>query len=301
MAEPKDARRNPLLIQEILLIIKPMLSHKDILSCDRVCRIWHQAFFPSFLWESFQIRHPSIIKIFPRRCPEPDIIQRNASHIRKLVCRDIRFIQYLIPECCHLEELDVYSIGSQVAMLLRQNAQSLKKVSFRMRRLEHRSMKGILKGLAECVHVEQCELAVIIVPDDLMAAVDEEDEDNEDIDEVDITQEFYKVARDIPHLKISCPGIKKPPVPVLGPEAPSLSDSRTDTSSMAARQYASPSFIPQLPKLQSLYLYESKMSFVDQVRLLQHCHLELVHLTWNFVSTDISIQLVDTLHFQFLS
>ncbi|KAK3827874.1 MAG: hypothetical protein J3Q66DRAFT_408967 [Benniella sp.] len=306
MAEPTNAQRNPLLIQEILLIIQPMLSHQDILSCHRVCRIWNQAFFPSFLWESFRIQDPSIVKSLGGRYPEPDIIQRNAGHIRKLVCRDIRIIQCLIPECCHLEELDVYSIGSQVATLLRQNTQSLKKVSLSVSiglKLEHQSMKRIFKALAECVHVEQCELVGVTVPDDQIAAVDEEDEDedNEDIDEVDIIQEFYKVARDIPHLKISCPGIKKPPVPVLGPEAPSLSDSRTDTSSMAARQYASPSFIPQLPKLQSLSLNESKMSFLNQVRLLQHCHLELVDLAWNFVSRcDPSIPLVDTLHFQFL-
>ncbi|KAK3827870.1 MAG: hypothetical protein J3Q66DRAFT_408963 [Benniella sp.] len=281
-----------------------MLSYQDILSCHRVCRIWNQAFFPSFLWESFRIQDPSIVKSLSGRYPEPDIIQRNASHIRKLVCRDIRIIQCLIPECCHLEELDVYSIGSQVATLLRQNTQSLKKVSLSVSiglKLEHQSMKRIFKALAECVHVEQCELVGVTVPDDQIAAVDKEDEDEEDIDEVDIIQEFYKVVRDIPHLKISCPGIKKPPVPVLGPEAPSLSDSRTDTSSMAARQYASPSFIPQLPKLQSLSLNESKMSFLNQVRLLQHCHLELVDLAWNFVSRcDPSIPLVDTLHFQFL-
>ncbi|KAF9352236.1 hypothetical protein BGX34_000117 [Mortierella sp. NVP85] len=309
MAEPKNARMNPLLIQEILLIIKSMLSRRDILSCHRVCRIWNQVFFPSFLWESFHIRDPSIVKFLGGRYPKSDIIQRNANHIRKLVCRDIRIIQYLIPECCHLEELDVYSIGFQVATLLRQNIQSLKKVSLSLsivERIEHRSMKSILKALVECVHVEQCELVAATVPDDQMAAVDEEDEDeddvdDEDIDEADIIQEFYKVVRDIPHLKISCTGIKKPPVPVLGPEASPLSDSRTGTSSMAARQYTSPSFIPQLPKLQSLYLSERRMSFMNQVRLLQHCHLELVDLTWNFLSRrDLSIQLVDTLHFQFL-
>ena len=270
-----------------------MLSHQDILSCHRVCRIWNQVFFPSFLWESFRIQAPSIIKILNGRYPKHNIIQRNASHIRKLVCQDIRIIQYLIPECCRLEELDVYSIGSQVATLLRQNAQSLKKVSLSVR-IEHRSMKGILKALTECVHVEQYELRPAIVPNDQLNAVDEEDEAN-------IIQEFYKVVRDIPHLKISCPGIDKPPIPVLGPEASSLSDSMTNTSSMADRQYASPNFIPQLSKLQSLYLNEIKMSFMNQVRLLQHCQLELVDLTWNFVSrSDPSVQLVDTLHFQLL-
>jgi len=307
MAEPMNARRNPLLIQEILLIIKPMLSHRDILSCHRVCRIWNQAFFPSFLWDSFRIQEPSFVRFLGGRYPKPYIIQRNASHIRKLVCRDIRIIQYLIPECCHLEELSVYSIGSQVATLLRQNAHSLKRVSLsvRIEWLEHISMKRILRALAECVHVEQCELAAATVPDDQMAAVDEEDEDedqdDEDIDEFDNIQEFYMVVRDIPHLKIYCPGINKPPVPVLGPETSSLSDSRTNNSSMAFKQYVSPNFIPQLPKLQSLYLSESKMSFMNQIRLLQHCQLELVDLTWNFCLTkDLSIRLVETLHFQFL-
>ncbi|KAK3827869.1 MAG: hypothetical protein J3Q66DRAFT_321280 [Benniella sp.] len=306
MGEPTNAQRNPLLIQEILLIIQPMLSHQDILSCHRVCRIWNQVFFPSFLWESFRIQDPSIVKSLGERYPELDIIQRNASHIRKLVCRDIRIIQYLIPECCHLEELDVYSIGSQVAMLLRQNAQSLKKVSLSLcmeKQIEHRSMKGILRALAECVHLEQCELQLGLAPNHQLAVVD--DEDDEDIDEVDIIQEFYKVVRDIPHLKISCTGINKPPVPVLGPEASSLSDSlTTTTSSMSVNPYTSPNFIPQLPKVQSLYLSENKMSFLSQVQLLQHCQLELVDLTWNFTSffsrSDPSIQLVDTLHFQFL-
>ncbi|KAF9352237.1 hypothetical protein BGX34_000118 [Mortierella sp. NVP85] len=287
-----------------------MLSRRDILSCHRVCRIWNQVFFPSFLWESFRIQAPSIIKILGGRYPEPDIIQRNAGHIRKLVCRDIRIIRYLIPECCHLEELNVYSIGSQVATLLRQNIQSLKKVSLLLsigEQTGHRSMKRVLKALAECVHVEQCDLVAATVPGDQMAAVDEEDVDgvdgvdDEDIYEVDIIQGFYKVVRDIPHLRIFCPGINKPPVPVLGPEASPLSNSRTGTSSMAARQYASPRFIPQLPKLQSLYLSERRMSFMNQVRLLQHCHLELVDLTWNFVSErDPSIRLVDTLYFKFL-
>jgi len=301
MAEPTNARRNPLLIQEILLIIQPMLSHQDILSCHRVCRIWNQVFFPSFLWESFGIQDPSIVKSLGGRYPEPEIIQRHASHIRKLVCRDIRIIPYLIPECCRLEELDVYSIGSQVAMLLRQNAQSLKKVSLSLtigEQIEHRSMKRVLKALAECVYVEQCGLQPALVPNHQLAVVD--DEDDEDMDEVDIIQEFYKVVRGILHLKISS-GINKPPVPVLGPEASSLSDSTSNTSSMSVNPYTSPNFIPQLPRLQSLYLSESKMSFLSQVRLLQHCHLELVDLTWNFLSrSDPSIQLVDSLHFQLL-
>ncbi|KAK3827871.1 MAG: hypothetical protein J3Q66DRAFT_363070 [Benniella sp.] len=278
-----------------------MLSHQDILSCHRVCRIWNQAFFPSFLWESFRIQAPSIIQILSGRYPKPDIIQRNASHIRKLVCQDIRIIQYLIPECCHLEELDVHGIGTQVPTLLRQNAQSLKKVSLSVS-IEHRSMKGILRALTECVHVEQCELRPAIVPIHQLAVVDDEDdEDDEDMDEANIIQEFYRVVRDIPHLKISCTGIKKPPAPVLEPEDSSLSDLTTTASSMEDRRYESPNFIPQLPKLQSLNLNESKMSFMNQVRLLQHCQLELVDLTWKFVSMgDQSIQLVDTLHFQLL-
>jgi hypothetical protein len=188
----------------------------------------------------------------------------------------------LIPECCHLEELDVYSIGSQVATLLRQNAHSLRKVSLTISiglKLTHRSMKKILRALGECVHVEQCVL-MAAVPDKQIAAVDEEDEDEDDVDEDegDNTQEFYKVVRGILHLKISSPGINKPPVPVLGPEASSLSDSRTNTSSTSVNHYTSPNFIPQLPKLQSLSLSESKMSFLSQVQLLQHCQLELVDL-----------------------
>ncbi|KAF9352238.1 hypothetical protein BGX34_000119 [Mortierella sp. NVP85] len=297
MAEPTNAQKNPLLLQEILLIIKPMLSHQDILSCHRVCRIWNQVFFPSFLWESFRIQAPSIVKILGGRYPKPNAIQRNAGHIRKLVCQDIRIIQYLIPECCRLEELDIHGIGYQVPTLLRQNAQFLKKVSLSIS-IDHRSMKGILRALAECIHVEQCELRLALVPNDQLAAVD--DEDDEDMDEVSIMQEFYQAVRDILHLRISC-GISKPPVPVLGPEASSFSGSTTNTFSMAVNPYTSPNFIPQLPKLQSLYLNEGKMSFMDQVRLLQHCQLELVNLTWKFVSrNDPSIQLVDTLHFQFL-
>ncbi|KAF9185749.1 hypothetical protein BGZ51_002092 [Haplosporangium sp. Z 767] len=116
---------NPLHLPEIVAHLGYFLKPKDLLNALLVNRTWHTLLEP-FLWIVIRLHSKWVSTKLRARTMSGEALRRNAHLIRHLTCPDSQFINYLIPRCCNLQELELSTMEPTVIPLLNQNANSLK-------------------------------------------------------------------------------------------------------------------------------------------------------------------------------
>ncbi|KAI8598317.1 hypothetical protein EDD21DRAFT_382826, partial [Dissophora ornata] len=122
---------HPLLIPEILLQVGPYLSQATVYHCVLVCRTWNACLTPH-LFQRVSLPKRQLLNGNKRRSrPMISALQRNASHIRVLVCADNNVVlRQITPQCTGIETLVIGKITLEVLPILQLCKDTLVQLEF---------------------------------------------------------------------------------------------------------------------------------------------------------------------------
>ncbi|KAF9381065.1 hypothetical protein BGX21_002193 [Mortierella sp. AD011] len=170
MSPPEPEPPAALLVPEILTSIAQHLSHKDFLNAVLVSHSWHAHLIP-LLWHTLALpQRWRIIMATDKVFPDIVVFRKYAHLVRSLSCNNLQYyMDYLIPYCAKLTELNVIDLSEDTLPLLQLNTQTLTCIKFkREHELAKRSFRVLefLTLMNDCIFLDTLRLEDFAVDED---------------------------------------------------------------------------------------------------------------------------------------